>query len=229
MKHKYQTQYCACREFRFQHWDFKKSKYRQRAQQLPLSLLIFSALWERGGGSESGNPRGHFGPRLNVTAKPTKLKPKLFLYPFWFSSKSCSTGIFINWVRSFFDTENKKCCSFQEFSLSPISFQSDKLAALFLVVTYGDGCLDGKKLLPLEKSWNEGCRRVFILAGNGLRWNTLDVEQIKEDHWGGIYSYQACNPMAQLLVGIYEKLLRSDEAVMRGPWCSSLREWAWKL
>ena len=141
MKHKYQTQFCACREFRFQHFvglaldeNFKRSKYRQRAQQLPLSLLIFSALWE-GGGSESGNPRGHFGPRLNVTAKPTKLKPKLFLYPFWFSSKSCSTGIFINWVRSFFDTENKKCCSFQEFSLSPISFQSDKIAALFLVFT----------------------------------------------------------------------------------------------
>ena len=80
----------------------------------------------------------------------------------------------------------------------------------------------------LKKSWNEGCHRVFILAGNGLRWNTLDIEQIKEDHWGGTYSCQACHPMAQLL-GMYEKLLRSDEAVMRGKWCSSLREWAWKL
>ena len=160
MKHKYQTQFCACREFRFQHFvqlaldkNFKKSKCRQRAQQLPFSLLIFSALWEGRGASESGNPRGHFGPRLNVTAKPTKLKPKLFLNSSWFSSKSCSTGIFINRVRSFSDTENKKYCSFRSFSLSPISFQSDKIAALFLVFTYGNGCLDGKKSLPLEKSW----------------------------------------------------------------------------
>ena len=87
--------------------------------------------------------------------------------------------------------------------------------------------------LPMDWRWMPGWQEivaswkklqwVFILAGNGLRWNTLDVEQIKEDHWGGIYSCQACNRMAQLL-GIYEKLLRSDEAVMRGPWCTTLRK-----
>ena len=40
---------------------------------------------------------------------------------------------------------------FRSFSLSPISFQSDKIAGLFLVFSCGDGCGDGKKLLPLEK------------------------------------------------------------------------------
>ena len=121
---------------------------------------------------------------------------------------------------------------FRSFSLSPISFQSEKIAALFLVFTYiamkMDAWMAINCCLLKTVEMRDAVERVFILAGNGLRWNTLDVEQIKEDHWGGIYSCQACNPMAQLL-GIYEKLLRSDEAVMRGPWCSSLREWAWKL
>ena len=116
----------------------------------PVNFFCFV----RGGGSESGNPRGHFGPRLNVTAKPTKLKPKLFLNSFWFSSKSCSTGIFINRVRSFFDTENKKCCSFQEFFTvtNIISIRKNRCSIpCVYLYSYEDGCLDGKKLLPFEK------------------------------------------------------------------------------
>ena len=131
----------------------------------PVNFFCFV----RGGGSESGNPRGHFGPRLNVTAKPTKLKPKLFLNSFWFSSKSCSTGIFINRVRSFFDTENKKCCSFQKFFTvtNIISIRSDKIAALFLVFTYG---------LEMDAWMARNCcllKKVAMSLYIGREWLTL--------------------------------------------------------
>ena len=217
MKHKYQTQFCACREFRFQHFvelaldeNFKKSKYRQRAQQLPFSLLIFSALWEGEGGSESGNPRGHFGPRLNVTAKPTKLKPKLFLNSFWFSSKSCSTGIFINGVRSFFDTENKKCCSFQEFftvtNIISIRWNRSSIPCVYLwrwmpewqeivaswkKLNWGMPSLYiGRKWLTLKYPWCWADQRrslrqhIFMsgLSSNGsIAWNIWEVVEIR---WG---------------------------------------------
>ena len=84
MKHKYQTQYCACREFRFQHFvglaldeNFKKSKYRQRAQQLPFSLLIFSALWE-GGGQWIRKSPGTFRSQTQRDRQTNKTETKTF-------------------------------------------------------------------------------------------------------------------------------------------------------
>ena len=83
MKHKYQTQFCACREFRFQHFvelaldkNFKKSKCLQRAQQLPFSLLIFSALWE--GGQWIRKSPGTFRSQTQRDRQTNKTETKTF-------------------------------------------------------------------------------------------------------------------------------------------------------
>ena len=172
----------------------------------PVNFFCFV----RGRGSESGNPRGHFGPRLNVTAKPTKLKPKLFLNSFWFSSKSCSTGIFINGVRSFFDTENKKCCSFQEFftvtNIISIRWNRCSFPCVYLwrwmpgwqeivaswkKLNWGMPSLYiGRKWLTLKYLWcwadqRRSLRRHIFMSGlssNGsIAWNIWEVVEIR---WG---------------------------------------------
>ena len=94
MKHKYQTQYCACREFRFQHFvglaldeNFKKSKYRQRAQQLPFSLLIFSALWEGGGAVNQEIPGDILVPDSTWPPNQQNWNQNFFSTPFDFHQK----------------------------------------------------------------------------------------------------------------------------------------------
>ena len=228
MKHKYQTQFCACREFRFQHFvqlaldkNFKKSKCLQRAQQLPFSLLIFSALWE--GGQWIRKSPGTFRSQTQRDRQTNKTETKTFSQLLLIFIKKLLDRNFHQPSEKFLWHRKQEMLQFSGvFHCHQYHFNQIKSLLYSLCLPMEMDAWMARNCCLLKKSWNEGCRRVFILAGNGLRWNTLDVEQIKEDHWGGTYSCQACNPMAQLL-GIYEKLLRSDEAVMRGPWCSCLR------
>ena len=136
MKHKYQTQYCACREFRFQHFvglaldeNFKKSKYRQRAQQLPLSLLIFSALWE-GGAVNQEIPGDILVPDSTWPPNQQNWNQNFFSTPFDFHQKVARREFSSTEWEVSLTQKTRNVAVFRSFSLSPISFQSDKIAAM---------------------------------------------------------------------------------------------------